>query len=118
MAVATPLLLLLVLLVIQVAVWMHGDHTAATVARQTVETARAAEAPDAQAQAEAFADEIGGTVLGDPTILVERGEVSVRVVVEAEVPSLIPGLTWPVRHELTAPVERFVEPGEAGGDAP
>jgi Flp pilus assembly protein TadG len=117
-AVATPLLLLLVLLVIQVAVWMHGDHTAATVARQAVETARAADSANAQAQAEAFADEIGGTVLGDRGIAVERGETTVRVVVEAEVPSLIPGLTWPVRHELTAPVERFVEPGEADGGAP
>ncbi|MBX9390555.1 TadE/TadG family type IV pilus assembly protein [Streptomonospora nanhaiensis] len=117
-AVATPLLLLLVLLVVQVAVWMHGDHTAASVARHAVETARAADSAGAQAQAEAFADEIGGSVLGNRVIVVERGEVSVRVVVEAEVPSLIPGLTWPVRHELTAPVERFVEPGEAGGAAP
>ncbi|GAA4956756.1 hypothetical protein GCM10023224_48250 [Streptomonospora halophila] len=116
LAVATPLMLVLVLLVVQAAVWAHADHVAATVARRGLEAARAVEGDGAQAQAEAAADSLGGTLLTHRSVVVERGPENVRVVVAAEVPSLIPGMTWPVRHELTGPAERFVGPeGAAPG---
>ncbi|MDT0303621.1 TadE/TadG family type IV pilus assembly protein [Streptomonospora wellingtoniae] len=116
LAIATPLMMLLVLLVLQAAVWAHGDHVAGSVARRAVEAARAVQGDGAQAEAEAAADSLGGSLLSHRSIAIERGPENVRVVVEAEVPSLIPGISWPVRHELTAPTERFVEP--EGGGAP
>ncbi len=115
LAVATPLLLLLVLIVLQAGVWAHGDHAAASVARRAVESARVA-GGDA-GQAEAAAESLGGGVLRGRDISVDRGEREVAVVVEAEVPTLIPGMRWPVRHELTAPTERFVAPEEEGGSS-
>ncbi|MCY9783993.1 pilus assembly protein [Nocardiopsis sp. EMB25] len=111
LTVATPLLLLLVLLVVQTAVWMHGDHLAASIARQSVQDARTVDGTGSQANAEAIAAELGGSLLIDRTVSVERGPTEATAVVEARVPSLIPGLTWPVRHELTVPVERFVPAG-------
>ncbi|MFI6576154.1 TadE/TadG family type IV pilus assembly protein [Nocardiopsis sp. NPDC050513] len=113
LAVAAPLLLTLVLLVVQAAMWMHADHVAASIARQSAEAARTVEGAGGQANAEAIADELGGTLLIDRTVSVVRGPTEATAVVEARVQSLIPGLTWPVRHELTVPVERFVPPGGA-----
>ena len=112
LAIATPLMLLLVLLVVQVALWLHGDHVAASIAQRAAATARTAEGSkaDAQARAEALADDLGGSLLNERSITVERGTTTARVEVTAEVPSLIPGLSWPVRRELSVPVERFVPP--------
>lgn len=118
LAVATPLLLLLMLLVIQAALWMHGDHVAAAIARQSAEAARTADGTGGQASGEAVAAELGGSLLVDRTVTVERGETEVRAVVEARVTSLIPGLTWPVRQELSVPVERFVPPDAQTGVQP
>jgi len=102
--VATPALLLLVLLVIQTALWMHGDNVAADIARRTAEQSRTAGGGTSVAE--------GGSFLSGLDVSVNRSAEEVRVVVDAEVPSLIPGFSWPVGHEVTAPVERFV-PAEA-----
>ncbi|GAB2522233.1 TadE/TadG family type IV pilus assembly protein [Nocardiopsis aegyptia] len=118
LAVATPLLLLLMLFVIQTALWAHGDHLAAAIARQSAEAARTADGASGQASAEAVADELGGSLLVERTVTVERGETEVRAVVQARVTSLIPGLTWPVRQELSVPVERFVPPEPQTGVQP
>ncbi|OOC56995.1 hypothetical protein NOSIN_05120 [Nocardiopsis sinuspersici] len=106
MAVAAPVLLLLVLLVVQTALWMHGDHVAADIARRTAEQSRTA------GGAASVAEGGGGSFLSGLDVSVDRGAEEVRVVVDAEVPSIVPGFSWPVGHEITAPVERFV-PAEA-----
>lgn len=99
---AAPVLLLLVFLVIQTALWMHGDHVVADIARRTAEQSRMAGGGTSVA-------EVGGSsFLSGLDVSVSRSTEEVRVVVDAEVPSLIPGFTWPVGHEVTAPVERFV----------
>ncbi|WP_433697614.1 TadE/TadG family type IV pilus assembly protein [Nocardiopsis sp. CA-288880] len=105
MAVAAPMLLLLVLLVVQTALWMHGDHVAADIARRTAEQSRTAGGGTTVADG-------GGSFLSGLDVSVNRTAQEVRVVVDAEVPSIIPGFSWPVGHEVTAPVERFV-PAEA-----
>lgn len=106
MAIATPMLLLLVLLVIQMSLWMHGDNVVADIARRTAEQSRTAGGGTSVAEG-------GGTsFLSGLDVSVNRSAEEVRVVVDAEVPSLIPGFSWPVGHEVTAPVERFV-PSEA-----
>ncbi|MFC9088771.1 pilus assembly protein [Nocardiopsis dassonvillei] len=89
-------------LVIQTALWMHGDHVVADIARRTAEQSRTAGGGTSVAEAG------GGSFLSGLDVSVSRNAEEVRVVVDAEVPSLIPGFTWPVGHEVTAPVERFV----------
>jgi Flp pilus assembly protein TadG len=118
LAIATPLLLLLMLFVIQMALWMHGDHVAAAIARESAEAARTADGAGAQASGEAVAAELAGSLLVDRSVTVERGETEARAVVEGRVTSLIPGMTWPVRQELSVPVERFVPPEEQTGARP
>ncbi|MBR8743776.1 TadE/TadG family type IV pilus assembly protein [Nocardiopsis sp. MG754419] len=106
MAVAAPVMLLLVLLVIQTALWMHGDHVAADLARRTAEQSRTV------GGGASVAEGGGSSFLSGLNVSVDRGAEEVRVVVDAEVPTILPGFTWPVGHEVTAPVERFV-PTEA-----
>ncbi|WP_017568035.1 TadE family protein [Nocardiopsis sp. RV163] len=106
MVVAAPLMLLLVLFVIQTALWMHGDHVVADIARRTAEQSRTAGGGTSVAEGG------GSSFLSGLDVSVNRSAEEVRVVVDAEVPSIIPGLSWPVGHEVTAPVERFV-PAEA-----
>ena len=106
LVVAAPLMLLLVLFVIQTALWMHGDHVVADIARRTAEQSRTAGGGTSVAEGSA------GSFLSGLDVSVNRGAEEVRVVVDAEVPTIIPGLSWPVAHEVTAPVERFV-PSEA-----
>ncbi|MEU0491492.1 TadE/TadG family type IV pilus assembly protein [Nocardiopsis sp. NPDC006139] len=106
LAVAAPALLLLVMLVVQTALWMHGEHVAADLARRTAEQSRTVEGTAAPAAAPS------GSVLSDIDIAVERGAEEVTVTVTGSVPSLVPGVTWNVRHVSVAPVERFVPGGE------
>jgi hypothetical protein len=106
LVVAAPALLLLVLLVIQAALWMHGDHVAADIARRTAEQSRTV------GGGASVAEGSGSSFLSNLDVSVNRSAQEVRVVVDAEVPSILPGFSWPVGHEVTAPVERFV-PSEA-----
>lgn len=93
------------MLVIQAALWMHGGHVAADIARRTAEQARTTEGGHGAVGPPA------GSILTDVDIAVERNAEEVRVRVTAQVLSLIPGVSWPVDHVSVAPVERFVPEG-------
>ncbi|MBB6174949.1 Flp pilus assembly protein TadG [Nocardiopsis mwathae] len=110
LAIATPLLLLLVLFVVQTALWAHAGHVAETIAHRALAATRVLDATEAsgQAEAELVANQLGGDLLTDLEVKVERTDSTAHVTVQAEVPSLLPGLTWPVRQERSAPVEHFV----------
>ncbi|GAA1748663.1 pilus assembly protein [Streptomonospora arabica] len=110
LAIATPLLLLLVMLFVQTALWAHAGHISQTVAHHALAATRAAGATEADGEAAArqAADQLGGAILTDVRVQVERGTATARVTVRAEVPSLIPGLSWPITQEQQAPVERIV----------
>jgi len=110
LAIATPLLLLLVMLVVQTALWAHAGHVSQSVAQHGLAAARAAGATegDGEAAARQAADQLAGELLTDVRIQVERGASTARVTIRAQVPSLIPGLSWPITQEQQAPVERIV----------
>lgn len=109
LAVATPLLLLLVLLIVQFAVWLHAVHIADAAVDQALADARArgGTATAGRAQARMVLAEIGG-VLVDPTVRVTRGAATARVVVSGTAETVVPGLSLPVRATAQGPVERFV----------
>ncbi|GAA3745187.1 Flp pilus assembly protein TadG [Spinactinospora alkalitolerans] len=117
LAIATPLLLLLVMLVVQTVLWAHAGHVAQTITHHTLAATRTVDATEAdgRATAEQVADQLAGDLLTDVRVDVERTDITARVTVQAQVPSLLPGLTWPIRHQQEAPVERYVP---ATGGAP
>lgn len=113
LVVATPLMLLLLILVVQVALWAHADHVAQTIAQHGHAAARALEATetDGHARADEVADQLRGDLLQDLDITVERTGTTATVAVTAQVPTMIPGLDWPVHTFVSGPVERHIPAG-------
>lgn len=112
LAVATPLLLLLLLLVVQAGLVAHASQVAQSIATTALAAARAVDATetDGQTAGEQTGEQLGGRLLRELEVEVHRDDNAARVVVTTQVPSVLPGLTWPIRHESSAPVERFTNP--------
>jgi Flp pilus assembly protein TadG len=95
--IAVPLLMLLILLIVQFAIWAH----ASSVAQATAEEALAA------AQ---VLGQIGSSVLISTHVTVTRtgATATVQITGAAEEVLPVPGLAFPVHITVTGPVERFV----------
>jgi Flp pilus assembly protein TadG len=114
---ATPLLLLLLLLVVQFGVWWHATHVAQAGADQALAAARAHDGtPGAgQGQAPTVLDQLAGDVLLHPRVDVNAvtvdGRPQVRVEVAGTAATVVPGFALPVRVVAQGPVERWTTPG-------
>ena len=111
LVVATPFMLLLLALLVQVALWAHADHLTQTIADHGHAQTRVLEGTEEQGQARAqeVADQLRGDLLSELTITVERTDTRARVQVQASVPTVLPGLNWPVSSQVSGPVERAPE---------
>ena len=111
LVVATPVMLLLLALLVQVALWAHADHLTQTIAHHGHAQTRVLEGTEEQGHARAHevADQLRGELLQELTITVERTDTQARVQVEASVPTVLPGLDWPVSSQVSGPVERAPE---------
>jgi Flp pilus assembly protein TadG len=113
MVLATPLLLLLLLAIVQFALWQHAIHVADAAAQ---EGARAARLQDGTASAGAartreFLAQLSPTILTHPHIVARRDANTARVEVTGQALMLIPGLHLPVRVVSQGEVEVF-RPGQ------
>ena len=101
--IAVPLLMLLILLIVQFAIWAH----ASSVAQATAEEALAA------AQ---VLGQIGSSVLISTHVTVTRtgATATAQITGTAEEVLPVPGLAFPVHITVTGPVARFV-PATAQG---
>ena len=110
--VAVPLLMLLILLVIQFAVWEHAEIIARATAEEALAAARVqgGTAAGGRQRAEQVISQVGSGVLVGPQVSVTMtpADVTVRVTGTAERVLPIPGLTFGVTATVTGPVERFV----------
>lgn len=110
LAIAMPLLLLIVMFVIQAGVFMHATHVAQSAATRTANAAAgyqssAAAGRDAGEQTLAA---IGDGVLKDPSVSVTRTATEVRTEITGTAATVVPGVRWTVRATVVRPVERFV----------
>ena len=114
LVVATPLLLLLVLLVVQFALWQHAGHVAGAAAQEGARAARldGGSARAGRATAERFLDRLGRSVVTDPEVTVDTDAEQARVEIHGYATAVIPGLRLPVRAASQGPVERFRSPTE------
>lgn len=112
----TPLLMFVVFLVVQGALYMHARHVVLAAAQQGARLARA-QAADNQTAVDAaragtlsYLNQLGSDVVSDPTVAVSRinGEATVRVTAHAV--SILPGFTLRVIETSTGPVEEFRAP--------
>jgi hypothetical protein len=116
--IAAPLLLLLILSVIQFALWEHATHVAQAVAQQGLAAGRVQGGSDAAATAEARSvlAQLGSGVLVDPRVSATRTAATTTVVVTGTAEGILPFLSLPVRSVATGPTERFTT--ATGGQGP
>lgn len=108
----TPVLLLLVMTVIQFALWYHGSHVAEAAAQEGVRAARLDGGTEAagRARAQEFLAQAGPTIVGAPQVTAARSTDLARVEVEGVAVSVVPGLRLPISAASESPVERFRAP--------
>lgn len=104
----TPVLLVLLLSVVQLALWVHSAHVATAAAAEAVGVSARVHgsAGAAAAAATAVVEESGGR-LAAPAV-VERSSRWTTSVVRVGVPRVLPGFPSEVARRASGPVERFV----------
>lgn len=108
LAVLMPVMIALVLVPFQVALWWHAHQIADAAAREAVDAAQIADATeeDGMRAAEWFLDAAGN--ITDPVVTVTRTADTVSVEVTGRAPRLVPGFDWQVVAHATGPIERFI----------
>lgn len=109
LAVITPLLMLILLLIVQFALAMHAQHVAQAAASRALAQARAdgGTAAAGQARAESVLAAIGGRTLQNPSVQVTRDGTTVRVVIRGSTVSVVPGMHPGVKAVVSGPVDTF-----------
>jgi Flp pilus assembly protein TadG len=104
--IATPLLLLLILLVVQLAVWANASHLAQAAANQALQSARVYHGSAGQGEADgrALLAQSGATLTAS-SITVQRSADTVTVTVTGTAMSVVPFLHPPIRIVMTGPTE-------------
>jgi len=112
-AIAAPLMLFLLMLIVQFALWAHATHIAQAAANAGVQATRVHGGTIAagEAQTQAVLDQMSGSTLADPTVTVSRTPTAATVTVDGTATAVLPGLSLPVHATVTAP--RELVPGGA-----
>ena len=115
LVIATPLLLLLIMGVIQFALWEHAEHIASAVAQQGVSVARlqGETAGAGQAEAHSVLDQLGPSVLSDANITATRTATTSTVTVTGHAESILGIFTLPVKAIAVGPTEMYTNAGVA-----
>lgn len=110
LVIATPLLLLTLLAIVQFALWSHATHIAQAAASQGLAASRTQDGTAAAgtASAQQVLDQLGRGPLTDTSINSSRSTESAAIQISGTASSVIPFLSLPVHAEATGPVERFV----------
>jgi Flp pilus assembly protein TadG len=116
LVVATPLLLLLVLLVVQFALWQHGLHVATAAAEEGERAARleGGTAAAGAARTREFLATLGPNLVVGPRVTVQRSQTTARVEIHATAEQLVPWLHLPIHAVAEGPVEVFTAPAAGG----
>lgn len=116
LVIATPLLLLMLLAIVQFALWSHATHIAQAAASQGLAVARAQDgtAAEGSASAQQMLDQLARGPLTGASVNADRTATSASIRISGTATSVIPFLSLPVHAEAVGPVERFV-PDLAGG---
>lgn len=117
LVIATPLLLLLVMGIVQFALWSHATHIAQAAAAQGLAAARVQDASAARGDAAArrLLDQLGHGPLTHARIDATRNAEAVVIRVSGDTSAVIPLLHLPVHAEATGPIERFSPDLPTGG---
>src|ERR1039458_7570057 len=111
---ATPLLLVLIMGVVQFALWQHAEHVAAAVAQQGLAVGRlqGETAAAGQAEAQSVLDQLGTGVLIAPDITATRTATTTTVVVTGHAISVVGLFSLPVTAAASGPTEDYSDPAQ------
>ena len=113
LVIATPLLLL-IMGVIQFALWHHATHVAEAAAQQALSVGRLqGETPAAgETQGEAVLAQVGGGVLTAAKVTATKTAAVTTVVVTGHAVSVVGLFNLPVRAVASGPAEALTSPGQ------
>jgi len=108
----TPMLMLFVFTIIQIALWYHAKQVVTAAAQEGARTARqeGATAVQGRTAALSYVTNVGGQAVVTPTAVVTRTTTTVTVVVQGKSVKLVPGLNLDVVGRSNAAVEGFRAP--------
>ena len=112
-----PLLLFMVFVIVQAALYMHARHVALAAAQQGARIARTTDLSSPAGVAAArtatvdYLRQLAGDVVTGDTVTVSRDQSTATVVVRVEAVSIVPGLHLGVSARSSGPVETFVSAG-------
>jgi Flp pilus assembly protein TadG len=108
LVIATPLLLVMLLMIVQFALWSHATHIAQAAASQGLAAARVQHGTTSAgtASAQQMLDQLARGPLTGPRVHVDRTATTATVRISGAATAVIPFLT--LQAEATGPVERFV----------
>ena len=111
LVVATPLLLLLILVVIQFAIYEHASEVAQSAASQALAVTRTVggTATSGQAEAQSILTNLARGSLMGPRVSVTRNSNTARVIVTGTAEGVIPLIHLPIKAISSGPLERFVD---------
>ncbi len=109
-AVVLPALILLILLIVQTALYAHARNLSQSAAQEGLRAARlrAGSAATGQTAATSFLAATAGTLLTSPTVSAARSPTTATVTVDGHAAAVVPFLTLTVHSTAAGPVERFV----------
>ncbi|UOZ03403.1 pilus assembly protein [Amycolatopsis sp. WQ 127309] len=110
LVIATPLLLLALLAIIQFALWSHATHVAQAAASQALSATRVQAGTVAAGHdaGQRLLDDLARGPLRSPRIEIVRTTTSAAVSVQGEAVAVLPGVHLHVHAETAGEVERFV----------
>jgi Flp pilus assembly protein TadG len=114
LVVATPFLLLMIMTVIQFALWQHAEHVAEAVAQQGLAVGRlqGESAEAGQSEAQSVLDQLGSGVLVGPKITATRTAATTTIVVTGHAVSAVGLFSLPVKAIAIGPTEAYTDPGQ------
>ncbi|GLY71376.1 TadE/TadG family type IV pilus assembly protein [Amycolatopsis taiwanensis] len=117
LVIATPLLLLMLLAIVQFALWSHATHIAQAAASQGLAATRAQNGTAAagNASAQQMLDRLARGPLTGASVSADRTSTSASIRISGTATPVIPFLHLPVHAEAAGPVERFVPNLASGG---
>ena len=114
LVIATPLLFLLIMTVIQFALWEHAEHIATAVAQQGLSVGRLQNqtAGAGQQEAQSVLEQLGPSVLTGSKITATRTAEMTTVTVTGHAESIVGLFSLPVRATASGATENYTNPGQ------
>ncbi len=112
--IVAPALLLMLMVIVQFALFEHAQSVAEDAAQQGAEVARRFDGSEATAhdEAERYLTALGPKMLTSHSITVRRTQQQATVTITGRVISLVPGIHLRIRETSVGPTERYVPPTE------